>query len=153
MKLCQVLIAIAIAKLTDDIYSAINNSELTLAVFIDFKKAFDTLDHNILLLKMKHLGLKDNAIKWFKNYLHGRTQCTVANDITSDPLPITCGVPQGSILGPLLFLCYINDLSSTIKTAKHNLYADDTAVHQSGPGPCFINSEKKNNDILLITRI
>ena len=103
------------AKLTDDIYSAINNSELTLAVFIDFKKAFDTLDHNILLLKMKHLGLKDNAIKWFKNYLHGRTQCTVANDITSDPLPITCGVPQGSILGPLLFLCYINDLSSTIK--------------------------------------
>ena len=96
-----------IAKLTDDIYSAINNSELTLAVFIDFKKAFDTLDHNILLLKMKHLGLKDNAIKWFKNYLHGRTQCTVANDITSDPLPITCGVPQGSILGPLLFLCYI----------------------------------------------
>ena len=121
-----------IAKVTDDIYTAMNNSQVTLAVFIDLKKAFDTINHNVLLRKLSYLGLSDNAVSWLRNYLCDRTQCTSANNLTSDPLHITCGVPQGSILGPLLFLCYINDISSSIINSKFNLYADDTMMYISG---------------------
>ena len=127
--------------LTDYIFSAMNNNQITHTVFIDFKKAFDTINHKILLNKLKRLGFHQNAIKWFQNYLTNRTQRTFANKLISSELPIICGVPQGSILGPLMFLIYINDLTTCIKHSQCRLFADDTVLYVS----CGSSSEAKVN--------
>ena len=120
-----------IAKFTDDVYTAINSHELTLAVFIDFRKAFDTINHQILLKQLNKLGFDNNFTNWTKDYLTDRFQQTLANGIRSGPRRVTCGVPQGSILGPLFFLVYINDLSSAIKRSQLKLFADDTTIYYS----------------------
>ena len=83
---------------------------MALSVFIDLTKAFDTIDHKIILRKMSCLGVDQAAIKWFSSYLSGRTQRCIVNGKLSTARTLSCGVPQGSILGPLLFLIYINDL-------------------------------------------
>ena len=127
--------------LTDYIFSAMNNNQITHTVFIDFKKAVDTINHKILLNKLKRLGFHQNAIKWFQNYLTNRTQRTFANKLISSELPIICGVPQGSILGPLMFLIYINDLTTCIKHSQCRLFADDTVLYVS----CGSSSEAKVN--------
>ena len=115
----------------NDIYEAMNNNEITIAVYIDAMKAFDTVNHEILLKKLKYFGIKGKNAKWIKNYLANRKQCTFANDITSDQKVISCGVPQGSVCGPLLFLLYINDISKVLKHCKVSLYADDTVLYHS----------------------
>ena len=120
------------ADLTDDIFSGINKGLTTLAAFIDLKKAFDTVDFTILLNKLNHAGIRWGTLKWCKDYLTGRSQRTVANNITSDKLPVTCGVPQGSVLGPLFFLVFINDLDHVLNNCKFKLYADDSVLYQSG---------------------
>ena len=98
-------------------------------VLIDLQKAFDTVDHEILCKKLKALGI--NSTEWFQSYLGGRNQVVEANDTLSDAGIVNCGVPQGSILGPLLFLCYINDMPMSLK-CKLLLYADDSALLISG---------------------
>ena len=123
----------AIADFTDDIYRAINNSNITHTVFIDFSKAFDTINHEILLKKLFHLGFKKSSINWFQNYLTNRKQKIIANNKFSDLKDIVCGVPQGSILGPLLFLLYVNDLGDCLQYTKYKLYADDTVLYLSTP--------------------
>ena len=117
-----------VALFTDNIYNAINNREFTLATFIDFSKAFDTVNHVILIKKLGRLGIRGNALKLITNYLQNRCQKTMVNDTESDFNIITCGVPQGSVLGPLLFLLYINDLCGVITMCKPYLYADDTVL-------------------------
>ena len=114
----------SIVNLTDSIF----NGETCMAVFIDLKKAFDTINHNILVHKLEYLGIKGDLLRWISNYLHDRKQKTYANGKTSKFLPITCGVPQGSILGPLFFITYINDMQKYIESNKIGLYADDTVV-------------------------
>ncbi len=119
-----------ILKLLDDYYN-MEKGELTGVVFLDLKKAFDTIDHNIMINKLNKFNLDEHAKTWFLNYLSGRVQSIKYLGTQSTRLPITCGVPQGSILGPLMFIMYINDLGTYLSDSKVSLYADDTALYTS----------------------
>lgn len=101
-------------------------------VFLDLKRAFETIDRKILLQKLKNFGLKDNTFKWFESYLTGRKQCTKVNGTTSGTIENNLGVAQGSILGALTFIIYINEMPTVVKHAFVNLFADDTLVYIYG---------------------
>ena len=109
----------------------IDNGLLNGVVFIDLTKAFDTIDHEIILRKMSYLGVDQEAIKWFSSYLSGRTQrCTVSGKLSS-ARTLSCSVPQGSILGPLFFLIYINDLPNFLRGTLPRMFADDNSLRLS----------------------
>ena len=97
-------------------------------ILVDLQKAFDKLDHTVLLRKMDYIGFKESVIKWFQSYLSNITVFVTLENIFSDGRLINCGFPQGSILGPLLFLIYINDLPQTLNETGSYLYADDTCI-------------------------
>ena len=92
-------------------------------------KVFDTLDHDIFLSKLEYYGVCDESLPWFKNYFMGRKQFVHIDSQSSEELAVTSGVPQGSILGPLLFIIYINDLPRCVKHCSVNMYADDTLCY------------------------
>ena len=119
---------LSIVNLTDSLLTAINSQETCIAVFIDLKKAFDTVNHNILLRKLECYGTKGNLLLWVSNYLHDRVQKSYANSRISGSLPVKCGIPQGSILGPSFFISYINDVKEYTGNAELGLYADDTVL-------------------------
>ena len=108
------------------IRNALEKYNFACGVFIDLQKAFGTVNHDILLSKLKHYGIRGVAFNWFKSYLSDRTQYATINNERSEIKTIKYGVPQGFILGPLLFLIYINDLSRSIKNSKIPHFADDT---------------------------
>ena len=121
-----------IADLTDDLFSGINKGFTSLAAFIDLQKAFDTVNFEILLNKLNNAGVRNTAGQWCESYLMNRSQKTLINGQTSDVLPVKCGVPQGSVLGPLFFLVFINDLQRSLSNCKVKLYADDSVLYHSG---------------------
>ena len=124
--------AMALMCLVDNIAKSIDNGEYTLGVFLDFSKAFDCLNHKILFDKLDFYGVRGEALQWFKSYFSERNQYVVYNGYESVHMPITCGVPQGSILGPLLFLLYVNDVINVSSVLLLLLYADDTNAFLSG---------------------
>ena len=119
----------AILELTDQVNNAFDNNNFVLGVFIDLSKAFDTVDHNILLEKLSMYGVKGNNLKWFHSYLSNWKQyIEFKNDDKKEKtnsLIIKCGVPQGSILGPLLLIVYVNDLYRASNILKPIMFADD----------------------------
>ena len=106
----------------------IDNGLINGVIFINLKKAFDTIDHKILLRKLASYGIDHRALKWFDSYLSDRQQKCVVNGELSGARAVTCGVPQGSLIGPLLFLIYINDLPNCLSKALPRMYADDTSI-------------------------
>ena len=122
----------ALIVLLDKISEALDRGECVMGVFLDFSKAFDTVDHSILFRKMQKYGIQGLALRWFEDYLHDRKQYVTYNSYKSNQEAIKCGVPQGSILGPLLFLIYINDLSSVSEACFSILFADDTNMFITG---------------------
>ena len=122
----------ALMLLMDKLIKSLENGEFVIGIFLDFSKAFDTVDHAILLEKLYHYGIRGTTLDWFNSYLSSRKQYITYNGISSHTKTVSCGVPQGSILGPLLFLIYINDLSNVCKYSTPILYADDTNLFLNG---------------------
>ena len=114
--------------MTEKIRESLDNNEYSCGVFEDFQKAFNTFNHNILLKKLHYYGIRGITNDWFKSYLNNRTQQTKVNDSISEKVEITYGVPRGSILGPLLFLVYINDLHDAVIHSLIHHFADDTNI-------------------------
>jgi len=121
----------ALVSLSEIIKSNMDKGELTGMLLIDLRKAFNTVNHQILLNKLKTFGMNASSVSWFSSYLADRGQSVFLNGTFSDQMNVSCGVPQGSILGPLLFLVYMNDMPSSVK-CKLFLYADDSALMVSG---------------------
>ena len=122
----------AIIMLLDKIIDALERGRFVIGIFLDFSKAFDTVNHKILLTKLESYGVRGVANQWLTSYLHRRTQYCTFNGHKSSTREISCGVPQGSILGPLLFLVYINDLGNLSNKWSTLLFADDTNVFAEG---------------------
>lgn len=122
----------ALIDVTDYLLTNMDNRKLTGIAYLDLRKAFDTVDPDVLLQKLTWIGILDQEHKWFTNYLTNRKQKVSLAGSTSEPLTISYGVPQGSILGPLLFIFFINDLPKVINHCQIGLYADDTVLMYSG---------------------
>ena len=130
--------------LSDKILTGIDKGLMTGLILIDLQKAFDTIDHEILLQKLEHIGFSGQSINWFRSYLANRTFLVNVENVFSDPGKLECGVPQGSILGPLLFLLYVNDMPGAVNCEMF-LYADDTCLVFQGKDLEII-SERLNSE-------
>ena len=122
---------LAALETLDRIITAMDENKIPLNIYLDLSKAFDTLDHNILIKKLEHYGVHGHSLQLLHSYLYHRQQYVVFNDKVSELLPITTGVPQGSILGPFLFIIYVNDLVNACNIFKPVVYADDTNLSTS----------------------
>ena len=118
----------AVFDMVSQLQTAWDNKEVAAALFVDLKKAFGTVSHNVLLDKLPGIGVRGVALSWFKNYLSGREQFVVVENAISETLPVVYGVPQGSILGPILFLIYMNDIGNLDLAGTPYLFADDTTT-------------------------
>lgn len=118
----------AVHSLTTNLYTAFDDREFGLGVFLDLSKAFDSIDRDIILGKLDHYGVKGTELRWFRSYFSHRTQYSVYNDSKSSVCAVDYGVPQGSIIGPLIFIMYMNDIVNSSKLLRYIMFADDTSV-------------------------
>ena len=119
----------ALISLTESVKNTLDNKKFGCSIFLDLKKAFDTMHHEILLKKLEHYGIRGMTLSWFRSYLNNREQYVSVNGHNSCSQKVTCGVPQGSVFGPLLFLIYINDISKASSKLSFFLFADDTNLY------------------------
>ena len=138
----------AALELIDRIINKMDTNEIPLNIFLDLSKAFDTIDHTILLNKLKYYGLKGPTLNLFQSYLTNRRQYTEIEDTTSTILPIQVGVPQGSILGPILFIIYVNDLPQCSNKFDFIMYADDTTLSSTIGSFSDINSNTNADSLI-----
>ena len=122
----------ALCSFTNDVLTAFQSELNTVAMYLDLSKAFDTISHDILLSKLEHNGVRGAELQWFTSYLTDRKQCVKYENSLSSLQSISCSVPQGSSLGPLLFIIYINDIVNTSDLLKFCMYADDSVIYLSG---------------------
>ena len=119
----------AILEFMENAYDSFNCNQYYLAIFLDFSKAFDTISHEILLKKIEHMGFRGPIHQWIQSYLSNRKQFVNIGEKSSETLNVKIGVPQGSTLGPLLFILYINDMSNSLNNLKIVHFADDSTLH------------------------
>ena len=122
----------ALIDITDNIYKSMDDSLITILVLLDYSKAFDCANHKLIIAKLKALGFKNSSLKWINSYLTDRSQQVITDKGESSWINLINGVPQGSILGPLLFTILVSDISSNIRFCKYHLYADDTQLYITG---------------------
>ena len=136
----------AFLSIIENIQTDLDNGDFGAGVVIDLEKAFNTVDHDILLKKLEYYGVRGLSKDWFRFYLKNRKQFVSISNSTSTTKEIITGVPQGSVLGPLLFLLYINDLHRSVKHSKTYHFADDTNIMQSNKS-LDVLSKNLNKDL------
>ena len=143
----------AIFHYVKHIIDGINKNDITAAIYLDFARAFDSVNYRILDLKLSDMGLSQSLRRWIRGYLSDRRMCTKFNGHVSDTKPLVCGVPQGSVIGPILFLCYINDIVSIAERhdAHISLYADDAVIYVTSRNEDRLALMMQNciNDVIL----
>jgi len=141
----------ALLSQINQIVNSLEKKHKVAGLYLDIKKAFDTVDHSLLIIKLSNSGIKGNLLRWFENYLNNRSQRTKVGQATSTKLKVTSGVPQGSTLGPLLFLVYANDLHDLGLFGKVYTFADDTAlIYNAISKNVLINNI--NHDLKILTQ-
>ena len=139
----------AITEIVDSFRSSVDSNQIVCGVFLDFAKAFDTVNHSILLKKLEKYGIRGSPLQWFTSYLSNRQQYVSLDHTQSSTKTVLCGIPQGSTLGPLLFLLYINDIANSSKKLSFRLFADDTNVFTSSKSQHELQSIM-NHELILV---
>ena len=119
----------ALISMTESIKNSLDNKKFGCGIYLDLQKAFDTVDHQILLNKLEYYGIRGTALGWFRSYLSNRSRYVSVNGCNSSNLNVTCSIPQRSVIGPLLFLIYINDLSNSSSKLSFYFFADDKNIY------------------------